>query len=157
MENYAGFWIRTGAYLIDSFVVGFVMILLVVVLGGVLGLASGGEPSDEAAGGLGILLYALIIGGQWLYFALMESSQKQATLGKMAVGIVVTDSRGERLSFGRATGRFFGKILSGMILYIGYIMVGFTERKQGLHDMIADTLVLYGKPGEHSSNAGVFS
>ncbi|MCI0556277.1 MAG: RDD family protein, partial [Anaerolineae bacterium] len=61
---------------------------------------------------------------------------------KMALGIVVTDMNGNRISFGRATGRYFGKILSGLIIYIGYIMVAFTEKKQGLHDMMASCLVL---------------
>jgi uncharacterized RDD family membrane protein YckC len=78
----------------------------------------------------------------WLYFAMMESSNKMATLGKMAIGIKVTDLNGNRISFGRATGRYFAKILSGMILMIGYIMAGFTEKKQALHDMIASCLVV---------------
>jgi uncharacterized RDD family membrane protein YckC len=72
----------------------------------------------------------------------MESSSKQATLGKLALGIVVTDLNGNRISFGRATGRYFGKIVSGMIFAIGYIMAGFTEKKQALHDMIASCLVV---------------
>ena len=77
----------------------------------------------------------------WIYEAGLESSSKQATLGKMAMGLKVTDLVGRRISFARATGRHFAKILSGMILLIGYIMAGFTERKQALHDMIAGTLV----------------
>jgi uncharacterized RDD family membrane protein YckC len=72
----------------------------------------------------------------------MESSSKQATLGKMALALKVTDLQGRRISFARATGRHFAKIISGMILLIGYIMAGFTERKQALHDMIAGTLVI---------------
>jgi uncharacterized RDD family membrane protein YckC len=60
----------------------------------------------------------------------------------MAIGIKVTDLNGNRISFGRATGRYFAKILSGMILMIGYIMAGFTEKKQALHDMIASCLVV---------------
>ena len=71
----------------------------------------------------------------------MESSSTQATLGKMAMSIVVTDISGNRVSFGRATGRHFAKIISAIILYIGYLMIAFTEKKQGLHDIIADTLV----------------
>jgi uncharacterized RDD family membrane protein YckC len=58
-------------------------------------------------------------------------------------GLIVTDNEGNRLSFGRATGRWLAKILSVLILWIGLIMIGFTERKQGLHDMIAGTLVVY--------------
>jgi len=79
---------------------------------------------------------------QWLYFALMEASSNQGTLGKMAMGIKVTDTMGYPITFGRATGRYFGKILSGAILMIGYIMAAFTERKQALHDMMAGTLVV---------------
>lgn len=158
MDNYAGFWIRTGAYLIDSILLTFVMLVILFVMGGAIGLASDpGGPSDAAAGVGVVIMYLLIFGGQWLYFALMESSEKQATLGKMAVGIIVTDEHGGRLSFGRATGRYFGKILSGLIMYIGYIMVAFTDRKQGLHDMLASTLVVHGRPGDVAADPAVFS
>jgi uncharacterized RDD family membrane protein YckC len=78
----------------------------------------------------------------WLYYALFESSSKQATLGKMVCKLVVTDERGSRIGFGRATGRYFGKIISGLILCIGYMMAGWTERKQALHDTMAGTLVI---------------
>jgi len=81
--------------------------------------------------------------GQWLYSAYLESGEKQDTWGKQALSIYVTDLSGNRVSFGRASGRFFAKIISGLIpLGIGYIMAGFTERKQALHDMIASCLVL---------------
>jgi uncharacterized RDD family membrane protein YckC len=72
----------------------------------------------------------------------MTSSDRQATVGKIAVGLKVTDLYGQRISFARATGRHFAKILSAMVLFIGYIMVAFTERKQGLHDILAGTLVV---------------
>jgi len=72
----------------------------------------------------------------------MESSSRQGTLGKMAVGIKVSDMQGNRISFARATGRFFGKIISKIILYIGFIMAGFTEKKQALYDIISDCLVV---------------
>lgn len=88
---------------------------------------------------LGILLNIV---GVWLYYALQESSERQATIGKRALNIYVTDMNGQRLSFGNATGRYFAKILSGLILGIGYMMAGFTEKKQALHDMVADTLVM---------------
>jgi uncharacterized RDD family membrane protein YckC len=96
----------------------------------------------------GVDVASLIITGSfstlvnWLYAALLESSSHQATLGKMALGLKVTDLEGRRISFVRATGRHFAKILSGMVLFIGFIMVGFTRRKQGLHDMVAGTLVI---------------
>jgi len=88
-----------------------------------------------------IVLQTLFFCAFWIYEAAMESSSKQATLGKMALGLKVTDEQGRRISFGRATARYFSKIISGMILLIGYIMAGFTARKQALHDMIAGTLV----------------
>ena len=78
----------------------------------------------------------------WLYYALLESSAWQATLGKKALGLEVTDMQGLRIRFGRATGRFFAKIISSIILFMGFIMAGFTEKKQALHDMIAGTLVI---------------
>jgi len=80
---------------------------------------------------------------QWLYHAYLESGEKQATWGKQALGLYVTDLMGNRVTFGRASGRFFAKMVTGMIpLGIGYIMAGFTERRQALHDMIASCLVL---------------
>jgi uncharacterized RDD family membrane protein YckC len=78
----------------------------------------------------------------WIYYASMESSSWQATLGKKILGLKVTDLAGNRISFARASGRFFGKILSGMILGIGFLMAGFTQRKQALHDILAGCLVL---------------
>lgn len=80
--------------------------------------------------------------GDWLYFSLMESSSSQGTVGKIVCGLRVTDTQGRRISFGRATGRYFAKILSALILLIGYLMVGWTRQKRGLHDFIAGTLVV---------------
>jgi uncharacterized RDD family membrane protein YckC len=77
-----------------------------------------------------------------LYYSLMESSPWQATLGKRALGLQVTDLHGNRISFGRATGRYFAKIVSGLTLSIGYLMAGFTRRKQALHDIISECLVI---------------
>ena len=101
-------------------------------------------PPEELIPMLGVLFKMFIIRTilHWLYFALMESSTWQATLGKKALGLEVTDLEGKRIGFGRASGRFFGKILSALILWIGFIMAGFTERKQALHDMLAGTLVI---------------
>jgi uncharacterized RDD family membrane protein YckC len=88
-----------------------------------------------------VLACGLVLG--WLYYAGMESSEHQGTLGKMALGLVVTDINGQRLSFGRASGRFFARIITSFVpLGIGFIMAGFTEKKQALHDMIASCLVL---------------
>jgi uncharacterized RDD family membrane protein YckC len=85
-------------------------------------------------------LLSLVIA--WLYFALLESSERGATVGKMAMGLRVVSNDGKRISFMNATGRYFAKILSAMIFCIGFIMIAFTDRKRGLHDMIASTLVI---------------
>lgn len=116
-----------------------------------VGITSAKQDSmtEEEAVGAGIALivtYLGAMGGQfvigWLYSAIMESSRFQGTLGKIVLGIRVTDLSGQRVGFGRATGRYFAKILSAMIFCVGFLMVAFTEKKQGLHDMIASTLVL---------------
>jgi uncharacterized RDD family membrane protein YckC len=128
--EYAGFWRRFAAWLIDYILVGVVTGILVAILGGI---------GDDAGTGIG---YFLSVIGSLLYYSVLESSANQATVGKMALGIQVTDLQGNRISFGRALGRTLAKILSGLILLIGYIMAAFTAKKQGLHDMIAGTLVV---------------
>lgn len=143
MQPYGGFWWRVLAYIIDSIILN----IAVGIVGGILGLGLGAsmvllESAPEAYTSSTVLLSSLLsLVASWLYFALMESSQLQATVGKLAVGVVVTDLNGNRISFLRATGRYFAKILSSIILLIGFIMVAFTQRKQGLHDMLAGTLV----------------
>jgi uncharacterized RDD family membrane protein YckC len=150
-RGYAGFWIRFLAVLIDGAALSIVMVPLVVVFAGLLGAVSHtavrtGRAADPAAmlAMLPIIgAIALIAAGiNWLYEALLTSSSKQGTLGKMALGLKVTDKNGNRLTFMHATGRHFAKLINGFTMNIGYIMVGFTERKQGLHDMIAETYVI---------------
>jgi len=105
---------------------------------GELSVASTGVDDETTAEGLGALVGLLV---SWLYYAFMESSSSQATLGKMALGIVVTDLNGERISFGRATGRYFGQIVSAITLCIGFLMCAWTEKGQCLHDMMAGCLL----------------
>ena len=133
--QHPGFWITFAAHLIDQIVVyvaAFGAGVMVFVLMTPLGVNEG------IVGGA-----AYTVGGvvAWLYCALMESSSAQATLGKMACGFIVTDLRGNRISFGQATGRHFGMIVSALILCIGYLMCAWTERKQCLHDMMAGCLM----------------
>jgi len=148
--KYAGFWWRFIAVIIDGIAVGIAQQIIIIPLLGVIGLSmfnaqQGGGLSDESI--LLMITSMIPIFGlsaliSWLYYALMESSKLQGTLGKMALSIRVTDLNGERISFGRATGRYFGKIISAFIFYIGFIMAGFTEKKQALHDMMAGCLVI---------------
>ena len=157
--EYGGFWVRVVAYLIDAILLVIVAFLIQSLTGIDMGARgsfsvfdTAGTVGDGQASALGSLL-SLVIG--WLYFAGMESSRHQATLGKKALGLAVIDDSGNRLSFLRATGRYFAKILSAVILLIGFIMVAFTPRKRGLHDMVAGTLVMKGDPAQHRT-AGVF-
>jgi uncharacterized RDD family membrane protein YckC len=133
---YAGFWARWAAAFLD----GIILLIAQFIVGFVIGLVM----ARSGQGSTAIEAVARIVGTlmNWFYYAIFESSALQATLGKKALGIAVTDMNGGRISFGRATGRYFAKILSALILFVGFIMAGFTARKQALHDMIAGTLVI---------------
>ena len=151
--KYAGFWIRFVAYLIDSLVLFGISFILffagVISMGLVIYYSHINQRQFSVALSntyIGAtvacyLLFGFVI--PWLYFALQFSSKSQATLGMRAVGVKIVGYDYKRISFGRATGRFFGMILSGLILYIGFIMIAFTKRKQGLHDFIAETYVIW--------------
>lgn len=137
-RGYAGFWKRFAAYFIDGIILDVVM----TAIGFALGVNTFTMRTADVAPGRLATYSVISVVLSWLYFALLESSSSQATVGKMALSIVVTDRDGARISFARATGRYFGKILSAFILCIGYIMAGFTEKKQALHDLLAGTLVV---------------
>ncbi len=128
-----GFWARVVAAFVDAVVTVVAAIAVAFVVGMVVGVIGG---DAEFFGRL------IGLASSWLYCALMESSVLQATLGKLVIGAKVVDANGEKISFGRATGRHFAKYLSSFILLIGYIMVAFDERKRGLHDMVAGTYVI---------------
>ncbi len=151
--KYAGFWLRFVAYIIDDLLLGIVGFFISIPFIGAIVFSAfriaGAEGDTEKtflgiAGIIGavLMLIMVITVVGWLYYALMESSKQQATLGKMALSLKVTDMAGNRISFGRATGRYFGKIISGAIFMIGYILAGLTEKKQALHDIIAGCLVI---------------
>ena len=141
----AGFWMRFAAYLIDAVVLAIPGCVFGRGVPSLMGVGLPAQPTREQMMSFlflscGTNIIALVIG--WLYYALMESSANQGTLGKMALGIKVTDMAGQRITFGRASGRFFAKLLSSLILCIGYMMAGWTQKKQALHDILADTLVV---------------
>jgi uncharacterized RDD family membrane protein YckC len=128
---YGGFWIRFVAIIIDGLIVGAVISpALFATRTGPLdfSLHPGFRPLSTVV--------------SWLYEALLLSSPWQATVGKKLLGLRVTDEAGQRISFGRATGRHFAKYLSLITCFIGFIMAAFTHRKRALHDMIAGTLVM---------------
>lgn len=141
-HQYAGFWNRFAALFID------VLILLIpqALFGYLIGMAFVNRmtSTDPIQNYIGFEIWSrgIGLGIAWLYFALMESSKYQATVGKMALGLIVTDLSGNPISFGRASGRFYGKLLSSIIFGLGYVMVGFTSHRQALHDILAKCLVL---------------
>jgi uncharacterized RDD family membrane protein YckC len=120
--GFGGFWIRVLAWLFD-YLVGAVVVAL----------------ARAVLGPIGVLLALPLL---LLYYPVLESSGRQATFGKQVCGLVVTDLRGQRISFGQGLLRQFAKFLSALALGVGFLMVAFTDRKRGLHDLIAGTLVL---------------
>jgi uncharacterized RDD family membrane protein YckC len=158
---YAGFWLRFVAIIIDNLVIGIpFLIIFFIFFAGLIPefvRAAQTNPQDPqfvtqmVMAILPRILFLTILGAvaSWLYWALMESSAWQATLGKKALGLYVADLAGNRISFGKASGRFWSGQGLAMVPYIGFlyrvidcVLAGFTERKQALHDMIAGCLVL---------------
>ena len=151
--NYAGFWMRLVAFIIDAIIIGILQSFVFVPILGVLGISifnSTPDMSDpdQVAGMVATIVAAM--GTVWilamiiqiLYFTFMESSKYQATVGKLALGIIVTDVNGAKLDFTKALVRNLCRIISNITMLIGYIIAGFTEKKQALHDIIAGTLVV---------------
>jgi len=146
-KMYAGFWKRFAALVIDD----IILVAVVLIIWLINYLATGNTKislgtNDPVQTIIGIVVILLFI----LYFSIMESSSKQATLGKMVLKIKVTDYSGKRISFLRALGRYLAKIISEIILYIGFMMAGWTKKKQALHDKIASTLVVNDQPRKKS-------
>jgi uncharacterized RDD family membrane protein YckC len=151
-RRYGGFWIRFAARLIDGLIIGVVMGVLIVplvLLTGGLGalIANNPENIDPAAALsflpiLGIFCVALLAP---LVYEVYFVSTRGATLGKMALGLVIIRANGAPVSTGLAVGRYFAQILSQWTLYIGYIIAGFDVEKRALHDHICGTRVVYAK------------
>lgn len=131
-RHYAGFWIRCGARLIDGILLTIVQYSLIFAVAGL-----GSETAVSVF--VSLLLYLLVHPS---YEALMIIKYR-ATLGKLALGIRVLRTDGSSLTWGRAIGRYFAQLLSQVMLFIGNLMVAFDDRKQGLHDRLCDTVVVY--------------
>lgn len=150
---YGGFWLRFLAYLIDGAVIMIGVCLVAIPLFFLTGfgafLSEIHPEEDWNENGVWVLITVFFLFASaslvvtWLYHALMESSEWQATVGKKALDLVVTDMAGRRVSFWRASGRHFAKMVSKMIYPFGHMMAGFTEKRQALHDMIAGCLILH--------------
>jgi len=154
-STYAGFWLRLVAYTIDYIIIYVVQSFIFIPVLGLMGISFASKMDDMGtmsdAETMGMVASMIAVAGATallttvialLYWSLMESSKYQATVGKIALGLKVTDLDGNSLDFVKSLIRNVCKIISGMILFIGYIMAGFTEKKQGLHDIIAGTLVV---------------
>lgn len=164
---YAGFWKRLAAAWIDTLVTMAIWIICGYFYGELYlddivtsVLAAGVTDLDAMSDEINYIygvgqVYVLLISltGAWIYYTVFESSEKQGTLGKLAVGIKVTDLHGNRIGFVRASGRYFAKYISATIIGIGYLMAAFTKRKQGLHDMMAGCLVIRWDAGPDSESA----
>ncbi|MBD8695854.1 RDD family protein [Stenotrophomonas sp. CFBP 13718] len=141
---YAGFWKRLAAYLIDY----VILTASSMAIGAIVGLGIGGAASlagggSTTAGVMSQVIGALIgFGISLAYYAWFHASSGGATPGKMAIGIKVVRSDGDRITMARSIGRYFATLLSSLTLLIGYLLAAFTERKQALHDMICDTVVV---------------
>lgn len=132
---HAGFWMRVAAYLLDSLILMAAMFIMGFIFAALEAMGQGIKISVPG-------WQFLNLGITWFYFALFESSAWQATPGKRALGLRVVDKHGSRVGLGRATGRFFGKFVSTLSLFIGYMMAAWTARKQTLHDMMAGCCVV---------------
>ncbi len=142
--RFAGFWIRFAAGIIDALTFGIVAAMVTSFpVVSFLWLGSGGVRSDSDVAIVHVIMSISITVAWWLYTATLLSSRWQATFGMKACGLQIVNERGARISFGRATGRYFAQSIAGLLtLGIGFLMIGWTERKQGLHDLIARTLVM---------------
>ncbi len=145
-DLYGGFWLRLIAAILDGLILYagsmFVVALVSAAAGAPFAVLAGWDFAWGGYAGLHVLMFFVNISVAWLYASLFQSSRLQASPGMLALGLHVTALDGARIGFGRATGRFFASYLSAMILFFGYFMIGWTQRKQGLHDMIAGTLVV---------------
>lgn len=144
--RYAGFWRRFWAFLIDGTILSLALWPVRLALGAPFCFSADSIEDfsrEELVSKLGVVVIANTINMlvSWIYFALFHSSARQASPGMMALGMRVTDAAGQRISFARASARYFGSLVSTMTLGIGFLMMLFTERKQTLHDLMAGTVV----------------
>jgi len=158
--HYAGFWIRFAAKLLDGLILGAIIIVPALILIAIfavgaarhsstlhLGADVAPHASDDAVGFLGNIIGILIqfVAAIFqIFYSAFFLGKYGATPGKMVCGLIVVDANGNRIGYGRAFGRAFAELLSGMICDIGYIIAGFDNpQKRALHDHICNTRVVY--------------
>ncbi|MBF0213709.1 MAG: RDD family protein [Magnetococcales bacterium] len=141
--RYVGFWWRTLAAVIDLILCQALLLVIAFPLGLAMGVSLAGSfARHEIVALTSVVGYLVGSVVHWLWFTLGESSSWQGSPGKKMLGFKVVDEQGRRIGFGKANGRYWSKLLSMLLLFVGFIMVAFTERKQGLHDKIAGTFVV---------------
>ncbi len=166
--EYADFGSRLAAYLIDLLAVGIPYVIIYIILIAIAGaisthlltssLSSPGYSSAVAGAALGLTFWVMLILDILspivfvFYWAIMESSPWQATLGKRVLGLVVTDMYGDRLIFGQSMKRAWGKLLSIIIFYVGFFLMLGSPHRQTMHDSMASTVVLKGRRPDDSVN-----
>jgi uncharacterized RDD family membrane protein YckC len=139
--RYAGFWIRLLAYFVDLIILVPINLVIGYLIFPHHELFVPSQHPSAAPNNLQAAQYVNFL-VTMLYTVLFNASKYQTTPGGMAVGIRVTDLEGRRISFGKSIVRYFASILSALILFMGFVAIAFTKRKQGLHDIIAGTLVV---------------
>lgn len=143
---YAGFWNRLWAWLFDKMVLGimnYILFFIFIILGVITTVITGDRIESDSFMCIAFIVYiVLAVVSFWLYYAITESSSWRATPGKILLGIAVTDYEGRKITFGRASARYFTSILSYLLLFLGFVAAAFTPRKQTLHDTIAHTVVV---------------
>tara|TARA_B100001063_G_scaffold157012_1_gene146447 strand:+ start:74 stop:565 length:492 start_codon:yes stop_codon:yes gene_type:complete len=120
-QIYAGFWQRFLAGIIDSIILIVIEVILIFIP---------------------IIGWILSLFVTWLYFAIQHSSTKQATFGMRALDIKITNENHGKIGFWRATGNFYLTVISALVVFIGFLMIAFTSRKQGFHNLISRTLCI---------------
>ena len=136
---YGGFWIRFAAYIVDYVLLTVMAFVALFLMMAGVGLGAGGTY-------LGMVFLCMLL-VSLLYFPLFHASAWQATPGKRVMGLRVMRVDGQDVSFLRAVGRHLAEVLSALVFMIGYLMIGMTRQKTGLHDLIAGTRVVYGRTG----------
>ena len=146
---YGGFWRRLAAMFLDGLLLNVVcfpisMMFMIPMTTSMQAMRSEDYSPENLAQFFGVYLMLALVSTvlSWLYCALMMASARQATGGMMALDLIATDLQGRKLSFARASGRYFASIVTSFTIGIGYLLMLFTERRQTLHDLIAGTLIV---------------
>jgi uncharacterized RDD family membrane protein YckC len=140
---FAGFWLRAVAYLIDTIFISLVFGLIASFYPSTfIKFPDTGSTSLTSLPQLTPVAFAITITATWFYYTMFEASVWQATPGKRVMRLYVADLNGQRLTFARAAARNFAKMISSLTFLVGYLVAGFTEKKQALHDILASCLVL---------------